>query len=310
MKVLIAFGGNALVAPNSKGSIEEQQKQARLALKNVVKLIADGHKIIITHGNGFQVGNIILRSEKARETAYEVPFYIADAQTQGEIGAIIEQNLINKLTESNINRKTVTVLTHILVDKNDSSFKKPSKPIGSFYSSEEMRKIRKEGEVWVEDSGRGYRKVVASPEPIDIIEKHTIKELFEVGTIVISCGGGGIPVIKESNYITGIDCVIDKDLASALLASEVGIDRFIILTGVEKVCINFGKSNETKLTRITANKLKEYFEQGHFPPGSMGPKIKASLQFLQKNMRGEVIITSFDKLYEAFYAGEGTHIFP
>ncbi len=309
MKVLVAFGGNALIAPNSKGSIEEQQAQASLALKNIVKLIADGHKIIITHGNGFQVGNVMLRSEKARGTAYEIPFYIADAQTQGEIGTILEQNLINELAKSNINRKTATILTHILVDKNDPSFEKPSKPIGNFYTQGEMIKIRKEGEVWIEDSGRGFRKVVASPEPIDIIEKHTIKELFEVGTIVISCGGGGIPVIRENNRIKGVDCVIDKDLASALLAGEVGIDRFIITTGVENVCINFGKNNETKLKRITSSKLKEYYDTGHFPDGSMGPKIKASLQFLQKNPRGEVIITSFEKLYEAFYTAEGTHIF-
>lgn len=310
MKVLIAFGGNAFITPNSKGSIEEQQAQAELALKNVVKLIADGHKVIITHGNGFQVGNVISRSEKARGVAYEIPLYIADAQTQGEIGTIIEQNLINKLTSSGINRKTVTVLTHVVVDRNDPSFSKPTKPVGTFYSYEEMKRIRKENEHWVEDSGRGYRKVVASPQPVDIIEKQTIKELFEMGTIVIACGGGGIPVIRENGRITGIDCVIDKDLASALLATEVGIDRFIILTGVEKVCLNFGKPDEIQLTRITSNKLEEYYNQKHFPEGSMGPKIKASLQFLQKNPRGEVIITSFEKLYEAFYGGQGTHIFP
>lgn len=309
MKVLIAFGGNAFIGPNSKGSIKEQEAQARLALKDVVKLISDGHKIIITHGNGFQVGNVITRSEKARGSAYEIPFYIADAQTQGEIGTILQQNLINELSLAGINRRTTTVLTHVVVDINDPSFKNPSKPIGNFYTAEEMKKIRKENEVWVEDSGRGFRKIVASPIPIDIVEKQTIKELFEVGIIVISCGGGGIPVVAKNNRIEGIDCVIDKDLASALLAGEVGIDRFIILTGVEGVSINFGKVNETRLSRITSSKLKEYYQEGHFPPGSMGPKIKAALQFLQKNPRGEVIITSFETLYEAFYIGKGTHIF-
>ncbi len=309
MKVLIALGGNAFIKQGSTGTIEEQFNQARLALKNIVKLIADGHKVIITHGNGFQVGNVIARSEKAKEIAYQIPFYIADAQTQGEIGTILEQNLLNELYHSNINRRTATIITHVLVDKDDISFSKPSKPIGNFYSYDEMKKFRKEGEVWIEDSGRGYRKVVASPKPVDIIEKYIIKELFEVGTIIIACGGGGIPVIQKNGTIAGIDCVVDKDLASSLLAYEVGIDRFIMLTAVEKVYLNFGKINQTELNRITTSELKKFYDEGHFPAGSMGPKIKASLQFLRKNPRGEVIITSFDKLYEAFYSNAGTHIF-
>ncbi|MFN7182397.1 MAG: carbamate kinase, partial [Planctomycetota bacterium] len=303
------LGGNAFIKQGGCGSVEEQSWQAALVLKNIVKLIADGHKVIITHGNGFQVGNIITRSEKARGYAYEIPFYIADAQTQGEIGTILQQNLLNELHRSNINRRTVTIITHVLVDINDPAFSRPSKPIGNFYSYEEMIKLRKEGEVWVDDSRRGYRKVVASPQPIDIIEKHIIKELFEEGTIVIACGGGGIPLIRKNGNLIGIDCVIDKDLASSLLAQQVNIDRFVILTGVERVYLNFGKPTQRELDRVSSCLLKEYYRDNHFPAGSMGPKILSALQFLSKNPRGEVIITTFEKLYDAFYSNIGTHIF-
>jgi len=310
MRVLIALGGNAFINPTSGGSIQEQISQAGVVLKNIVRFIADGHKVIITHGNGYQVGNVLTRTECAEGRAYDLPLYIADAQTQGELGSIIEQNLINQLSRAGINRRTVTILTHVLVGTDDPSFKNPTKPIGNFYTQEEKRRHAKDGETWIEDSGRGYRKVVASPKPQDILEKDVIKELFEIGTIVIACGGGGIPVIAKNTEIEGIDCVIDKDLASALLAYEVGIDRFIIVTGVERVALNYKKPNQAPIDKINVPKLQKFLDEGQFPPGNMGPKIQSAVNFLQKNPRGEVIITSFEKLYEAFYSGAGTCIFP
>lgn len=309
MRALIALGGNALVKPGSTGEISEQFECAYSALKDIVKLIHDGHKIIITHGNGFQVGNIITRSELSKGRAYDIPLYIADAQTQGEIGFIIQQTLINELCKAGIFRKVVVVLTQVVVDKNDDAFKNPTKPVGRYYTEAEMEVNKKPDEVWKEDSGRGWRKLVPSPLPIDIVEKDTIKELFEFGTIVIAVGGGGIPVINEGGILKGVEAVIDKDLASALLASQIDVDRFIILTGVERVALNFGKPNEERLARLSAKLARSYMEEGHFHPGSMGPKIKSALNFLEQKPEGEVIITSLDKLYSAFYGSEGTHIY-
>jgi carbamate kinase len=308
MKALIALGGNAFVGPGQRGEIEEQFANIELALRDTVKLIADGHKIILTHGNGFQVGNIITRCEISRDQAYQIPLYVADAQTQGEIGFLIQQSLKNHLVKAKIPRAVVTVLTQVIVDRNDTAFSNPTKPVGSYYTREQVELLKRPGEVWVEDSGRGWRKVVPSPAPKDIVEKEVIKELFELGVIVIACGGGGIPVVYQDDRLTGVDAVIDKDLASALLAYIMDVDRLIILTGVGQVALNFGKPDQLWLERLSVSQARRYLIEGHFPSGSMGPKIESAILYLTLRSEGEVIITSLENLYLAFYGRGGTRI--
>jgi carbamate kinase len=310
MKFVIALGGNALISPGQSGSIEEQKQNADKALEDVVNLVAEGHDIVITHGNGFQVGNAMLRSEIARGSAYETPLHIADAHTQGEIGFIIQTSLQNKLRfwQAGIKRDAVTILTRVLVDETDPAFANPTKPVGRYYKFEEMQIYKRPSEVWIEDSGRGWRKVVPSPQPLKIVEKDIIKHIFKTGAIAIACGGGGIPVVCRNGLLYGIDAVIDKDLASAVLACELNVDYFVILTGVKQVALNFGRPSQVWLDKLTIKEAKNYLHAGHFPEGSMGPKIKAGINFLEGNPQGLVIITSLDSLYKAVYGKGGTRI--
>jgi carbamate kinase len=305
-KIVIALGGNALIKEGQKGTIDEQSSNAYEALKYITELIKKGYKIAIAHGNGPQVGAIIIRTESALDKTYDIPLSVAVAQSQGEIGTIITKTIKNELTLSNIKRDVVMVLTHVVCNKNDPSMKKPTKPIGPFYETPYI--FRKRGISFVEDSGRGYRRIVPSPMPLDIIEKKTIKSLVDRGVIVVAVGGGGIPVyITHKGKIESIDGVVDKDLASYVLANCIKADQLIILTFVEKVALNFNKPNQKWLDHISLEEAKKYLAEGHFPPGSMGPKIESAIKFLENNGK-RVIITSIDKLPEAMKGETGTHI--
>ncbi len=305
-KIVIALGGNALIKEGQKGTIDEQSSNAYEALKYITELIKKGYKIAIAHGNGPQVGAIIIRTESALDKTYDIPLSVAVAQSQGEIGTIITKTIKNELTLSNIKRDVVMVLTHVVCNKNDPSMKKPTKPIGPFYETPYI--FRKRGISFVEDSGRGYRRIVPSPMPLDIIEKKTIKSLVDRGVIVVAVGGGGIPVyITHKGKIESIDGVVDKDLASYVLADCIKADQLIILTFVEKVALNFNKPNQKWLDHISLEEAKKYLAEGHFPPGSMGPKIESAIKFLENNGK-RVIITSIEKLPQAMKGETGTHI--
>lgn len=307
-KIVLAIGGNAIIKEGQKGTIEEQKQNLLESSKPVLDLMEQGHTVVITHGNGPQVGNTLIRGEMAKSVIPEYPLDVYGAETQGNIGYLIQQIFKNEMTERNINKTITTVVTQSVVSKEDPAFQSPTKPIGPFYSKEDMEKIVAEsGLTFVEDAGRGYRRVVPSPKPIRIVEKEAIETLLNNGISVVSTGGGGIPVIENEGKIQGIEAVIDKDFASALLAAEINADFLFILTGVEQVAINFGKPNQENLLQMTVDDALRYLDEGQFPKGSMGPKIEAAILFLQKGGKN-VIITSIDKLQEALEGKTGTRI--
>lgn len=300
-RIVIALGGNAL-----GDNLEEQKIAVKTTATAIVDLIEEGCEVVIAHGNGPQVGMI----NNAMSAAGNIPLYVSGAMSQTYIGLDLE----NALREELLNRKitdmpVATIMTQMVVDKEDKSFDNPTKPIGRFMSLEEANEV-KEANGWdiVEDSGRGYRRVVASPSPKKIVEIDSIKALVESGQLVISCGGGGIPVIQEDNSLKGIDAVIDKDFASCLLAKELDADFLIILTAVEKVAINFGKENEKWLADLSIDEAKKYMEEGHFAPGSMLPKVVAAVDFASSKEGRSALITKLEKAKEGIKGETGTRI--
>lgn len=298
---VIAFGGNALLRGDQKGTISEQEQNARDTCKNLIELINHDYNIVITHGNGPQVGNILLQNIAGAKLygVPEMPLDICGAYSQGMIGYILEQQFRNVLEAEGLERDVITLITQVLVDKNDPAFQNPTKPIGPFYTKEEADKATAENNsVFAEDPrARGWRKVVASPKPVVIGNRNTIESIARSGQIVIAVGGGGIPVYyKEPNFLEGIDAVIDKDLASALLATQIHADEFYIMTDVPKVCINYRKPNEKHLDVITTTEAKKYLEEGHFAEGSMAPKVRAAVIFAE-NSNGCTIITESSQLH-------------
>jgi carbamate kinase len=296
---VVAFGGNALLRGNEVGTITQQEKNTYETCLNLLPLLEENYNIVITHGNGPQVGNIVLRNE-AGFNLYKIPkmpLDISVADSQGGIGYMVEKVLRNILSERNIKKNIVTVVTQVLVDKDDPAFKEPTKPVGAFYLKEEADLLALSNNwIFKEDPRkRGWRRVVASPQPIDILNKKVIKELSKKN-IVIAVGGGGIPVIKDkNNHLTGVEAVIDKDLASSLLASEINADTFIILTDVPYVYINFHKPDQQELKEIDFETAKEYLNRGEFAQGSMGPKVKAAISFVA-NGGSEALITEASML--------------
>lgn len=291
---VVAFGGNALLRGDQKGTIDEQETNAYETCSNLLGLIERDYDLVLTHGNGPQVGNILLQNSAGAKVhgIPEMPLDICGAYSQGFIGYVIEQQLRNVLEANNLDKDIITIVTQVLVDKDDPAFKNPTKPIGPFYTKEEADKIAKEtGSVFKADPRkRGYRKVVASPKPLRIGNKKSIATLARDGQIVIAVGGGGIPVFYvEPNKLQGIDAVIDKDLASALLATQIGADEFIILTDVPKVCINYNTLYEVSLDRITVAEANKYLAEGHFAEGSMAPKVRAAVEFVEKTGHVAVI---------------------
>ncbi len=310
-RVLVAIGGNSIIKDNKHQLIKHQYKAICETVQQIADLIQDGHDVVITHGNGPQVGFILHRSEIANqvEHMHRVPLVNCNADTQGAIGYQIQQALHNELKKREIKRAAITVITQIVVDKNDKAFLNPTKPIGQFYSEEQYNELKITNPNWelVQDSGRGYRRVVASPNPIEIIELEAVKTLINNNFVVIAAGGGGIPVIDVDGDLIGVDAVIDKDKASALLATKLNINTLIISTGVKNVCIDFNTSNEEPLCNTTTKEINRYLDENQFAKGSMLPKIEAALDFL-KNGGEEVIITDPDNLAHSFFNGSGTHI--
>ena len=310
--ILIALGGNAIKKADEMGTAEQQFRNVRETCKHILEIIKRGYKVVITHGNGPQAGNLLIQQEEASKIVPPQPLDVIGAMTQGQIGYMLQQTLITYLKKAGLNIPVATVLTQVLVDKNDPDFMDPSKPVGPFYTKEEAERLaKKEGYIIkkVRPVGeKAYRRVVPSPDPIAIIEQDAIKRLVDAGVIVIASGGGGIPVImKENGSLEGIEAVIDKDLAGERLAEVVNADIFLILTDVEKVKLNYGKPNERDIDRMTLVEAQKYLKEGHFLPGSMKPKIIACIRFLESG--GEkAIITSLNKAVEALEGKTGTLI--
>ena len=301
-KYVVSLGGNAL------GNNPIEQKQALIKVAEAITdLIMDNNEVAIVHGNGPQVGMINLAFETSKETP-NMPFPECGAMSEGYIGYHIQNALYNSFKENNVNKSVVTLITQVLVDPQDPLFLHPSKPIGSFYTKEQAEQINKEkGYIMKEDAGRGYRRVVPSPLPIDIIEKESIKSLLDNGQVVICAGGGGIPVIKQDNKLEGVAAVIDKDYASAKLAELIDADYLVILTAVNNVCLNYGKENEVVLKDVKKGDIAKYLEEGHFAKGSMYPKVQAVLNFLN-NKNKVAVIASLDNAKDAFKLKAGTII--
>ncbi len=312
-RAVIAIGGNALILDGQRGTIEEQYENARETSQHIAALVATGWGVVVTHGNGPQVGFILLRSELVPDDA-PVPrlsLEMSVADSQGGIGHILGQALLNELAARGLPDRVVCVLTHVVVDSDDPAFGRPTKPIGPFYSKEEAdQKSARNGWTMIEDSGRGYRRVVASPEPLRIVEGDQIRALVEAGFIVIAVGGGGVAVVETSRgHYRGVEAVIDKDRASALLAASLDIPLLVLSTGVERVAIHFRQPDERWVDRMAIDEARQYLEAGEFPKGSMGPKIEAAIRFLERGGQ-EVLITTPAALERAIAGETGTRILP
>ncbi|MFO7660208.1 MAG: carbamate kinase [Candidatus Cloacimonadaceae bacterium] len=308
---VLALGGNAIIQAGQKGTISEQFKNTRESLGGVVELISRGYHLAITHGNGPQVGNLLRQQEAGeKEGIAPLPLGVLNAATEGTMGYMIEQSLQNRLLLTGIKKEVVTITAQVVVDRNDPSMLNPTKFVGSTYYTQEQADKLKQDMGWTlkEDSGKGYRRVVPSPKPIDIIPAKTVKKLVDEGQIVITVGGGGIPIyIEDNGTYEGVDAVIDKDFASALLAKMIDADLLVILTGVDKVAINYNKPDMQELDVLTIANAKKYYDEGQFPSGSMGPKMLAAIDFIEKGGQ-EVLITSIEKIVDAFEGKTGTRI--
>lgn len=308
-KVVLALGGNAILQPKQEPTYENQYENVYSAATSMVDLIKAGHEIIVTHGNGPQVGLIIAQNEAAKADIKPMPVFVSSAESQGMIGFMLEQALKNKLKEANIDKNVVSLLTMTEVDKDDEAFQNPTKPIGVFFTEEEAKRMEEElGYDMKEDAGRGYRRVVPSPEPKLIHGVEEIKTLSEQ-SIVISSGGGGIPVWRdEDGVIHGVDAVIDKDRSALKLALQSDANKLMILTDVPNALINYGTENETKLERVTVEEMERYIEEGHFASGSMLPKVEAAIGFAKSGEGKESIICSLSDAVKALAGEAGTHI--
>jgi len=308
---VLALGGNAIIKAGEEGTISQQFANTRDSLGGIVELIRQGYKLAITHGNGPQVGNLLRQQEAGeKEGIAPLPLGVLNAATEGSMGYMIEQSLQNKLHLSGIDKDVITIISQVVVDRDDPSMLNPTKYVGSTYYTAQQAEELKNTLGWTlkEDAGKGYRRVVPSPLPQRIVPAHTVKELVQRGEIVIAVGGGGIPVyVQDDGTYEGVDAVIDKDFASALLAVNIDADLFVILTGVDKVSVDYGKPSQRDLDMMSMEEASRYYQEGQFPAGSMGPKIKAAIDFLERGGK-EVLITSIDRIVDAFTGKTGTRI--
>ena len=307
--IVIALGGNALLQRGQKGTFDEQYGNVNRTVTDIADLIERGYKIVLTHGNGPQVGATLLRHEAAKAIAPPFPLDACGAETQGVIGYMMQQALRNELESRRIDKYVVTVITRVIVDKHDMAFRNPTKPIGPFYSKDEARKIKDQRpDITIkEDAGRGYRRVVPSPDPKIIAERSAIRSLVDAGFIVIACGGGGIPIIEEGNHAVGVEAVIDKDLGGQRLATLIGAHIFIILTDIECAFLDFGTQKKEKIGEITTGELRNHLAEGQFKEGSMAPKVEAAIRFVEGG--GErAIIAELGHLVEALDGKSGTQV--
>jgi len=309
-KLVIALGGNALQEAGKPATAQAQLEVVEKTSEYIADIVERGYEVIVAHGNGPQVGRIVIQNEVASASTPAMPFDVCGAMSQGMIGYHIQQGLSKVLRHRGINKNVVTVVTQVVVDKDDPKFKAPSKPIGPFYTEEEAKAIAAEkGYTMKEDAGRGWRRVVASPLPVEIVELDAVKTLNDAGFVVVTVGGGGIPVVRnDAGDLEGVAAVIDKDLASEKLARDMDADALVILTAVEKVSINFKKPDQKDLDRMSAAEAKQYIKEGHFAPGSMLPKIEAALNFVESKPGRIAIITSLDKAVDAIEGRAGTTI--
>ena len=307
--ILVSLGGNAILKHTDNGTAEEQFSNTAKTSQILVNMLKKDYHIVLTHGNGPQVGDILMAYDISKDTLPPMPLDVCVAQTQGMIGFMLQLSLKNILIKENMQKSIVTILTQTIINKDDPQLNYPSKPIGPFYNASEADKLRENHDwVIVEDSGRGYRRVVPSPLPVGFVEESSIKTLYNENKLVIACGGGGIPIIKNENGVyEGVEAVVDKDHTSALLASKLGVEVLLILTDVEKVSINYGKPEQKNLDHLTVQKAEEYLSKGHFPAGTMGPKIESTIDFI-KNGGKKAIITSIENSIKALEGKAGTTI--
>ncbi|NPA27049.1 MAG: carbamate kinase [Chloroflexi bacterium] len=307
---VVAVGGNALIQDPKHPDVSHQWDAVRMTAKHLVNLVEQGWDIVVTHGNGPQVGFILRRNELAAHELHTTPLDMIVADTQGSIGYMLQQTLDNEFKRRGIPKMALTFVTQVLVDPNDPAFKNPSKPIGRFLSREEAEQFAAQGWHVVEDAGRGWRRVVPSPEPIEIIEEHAIRDAVRQGWVVVAVGGGGIPVVRNAKgELRGVAAVIDKDRASGLLATRIHADLFLIATAVPKVALNFGKPNQVDLDRMTVSEAKRYMAEGHFAPGSMLPKVQATVRYVEVT-GNPAIITDLASMADAVHGRAGTWILP
>jgi carbamate kinase len=305
-RVVVAVGGNALIGKGEKPTLATQFKRASRAMRSLIPLIENRNRLVITHGNGFQVGNILIRVEEALGKAYAIPLDVCVAESQGELGYLIEQSLQNGLTEKGIRLPVVSILTQVIVDPKDPAFKNPTKPVGPFYSRRQAARLEQKGFQVVEQAGRGWRKVVPSPKPLEIDDLGIIDLLLRRNVIVIAGGGGGVPVVRtKRKTLKGVAAVVDKDLASATLACGIGAPHLIILTGERYVYRDYATKKQRPLRRLTIEEARRYLVEGQFPPGSMGPKIEAAIEFLERGGK-QVVITAVTSLSQALKGKSGT----
>lgn len=306
---LVAFGGNAILPENQRGLQEEQMRNSQKAARLMISIVRKGYELIVVHGNGPQVGNLLIQMEEAVTKVPPFTLEVCDAMTEGSMGFMLEKALVNELRRASIDKEVVTLITQVVVDRYDPAFASPTKPVGPFYTRYRAQTLmRSKKWTMIEDAGRGWRKVVPSPRPIDILPKRIIRDLVNSGRIVIAAGGGGIPVIINGNGLfQGVEAVIDKDFAASLLAREIKADLFIILTSIDRVYLNFGRPDEKPIDIMTVNEAKKYLEEGQFPPGSMGPKIQAAIEYIEGGGE-EVLITSANYLKAALIHRAGTRI--
>lgn len=306
-RVVIALGGNAILKPNQPATVETQLANIQLSAEQIAKIEKLDHQIVVTHGNGPQVGNILRQNEEAKEVVPPFPLDVCNAESQGFIGYLMEQSIKNKIEQEELTSNVVTLLTQVEVAADDPAFEKPTKPIGLFYSEEEAKKMAEEKH-WVmeEDAGRGYRRVVPSPQPVTIHGVESMVHLLNQNTIVVAGGGGGIPVVKQAEGLKGIEAVIDKDRTGKKLAEQVDADVFMMLTDVNNVYINYGTPKQEKLTGLSVSEAQAYFDAGHFAEGSMGPKMEAAIAFAKQGKTA--IICSLEEADLALLGEAGTRI--
>lgn len=308
INMLISLGGNAILKHTEKGTAKEQFENIRKTSEYIVEMILEDYHIALTHGNGPQVGDILLAYDCARDTLPPMPLDVCGAQSQGMIGYMFQQSLKNILKEHQIDKSVVTLLTQTLVHPEDPQLTNPSKPIGPFYTAMEAAKLREEKNWTIEnDSGRGFRRLVPSPIPLGFVDERCIKTLYEAGDLVIASGGGGIPVIQKEGRLHGIEAVIDKDHAASLMATLVDAEILLILTDVEKIALNYGTSQEKDLDYINRSQAIQYLHDGHFPAGSMGPKVESAIKFLENGGK-KVVVTSLESAMQALEGNTGTTI--
>jgi carbamate kinase len=307
--VLVAMGGHAFMQKGERGTIEDHERNADEIARLLMTLVEKEYQLVITHGNGPQVGMLLLQQECSKDETPSMPLDVLVAMTEGSLGYILQQNLLNQLRRREVKRYVVTVVTQVLVDESDPAFVNPTKPIGPFLTREEAERRRDRlGWIVQEDAGRGWRRLVPSPRPLRVIQRHMIREAARAGHIVIACGGGGVPIKKNpDDSYAGVEAVIDKDLTSSVLAADVGAALLIILTAVPQVCLDFGKPNQRSLGAVTLEEIEALYAEGHFPAGSMGPKIEAVVHFLKHGGR-RALITNPQSLPNAIEGRAGTHI--